>query len=80
MLSDLSESLSGVRVIAAFNRASNNVLHHRNVVGDYRTANDYAAQVNGIYAAASEVLGLLGQAAVLLIGGRMVLGRRALGR
>src|SRR5262245_27524225 len=28
VLSDLSESLSGVRVVAGFNRARNNVLHH----------------------------------------------------
>ena len=73
VLSDLAESLSGVRVIAAHNRQLNNVIHHRNVVGDYRAANNYTAQVNGIYAAATEGLGLLGQAAVLLIGGRMVL-------
>jgi ATP-binding cassette subfamily B protein len=73
VLSDLSESLSGVRVIAAYNRQPHNIVHHRNVVGDYRAANNYTAQVNGIYGAASEGLGLLGQAVVLLIGGRMVL-------
>jgi ATP-binding cassette, subfamily B, bacterial len=73
VLSDLAESLAGVRVIAAHNRQLNNVIHHRNVVGDYRAANNYTAQVNGIYASATEGLGLVGQAAVLLIGGRMVL-------
>ena len=43
VLSDLSESLSGVRVVTGFNRQRHNVLHHRNVVGDYRDANDYTA-------------------------------------
>ena len=33
VLSDLSESLSGVRVVTGFNRARHNVLHHRNVTG-----------------------------------------------
>ena len=32
VLSDLSESLSGVRVVTGFNRARHNVLQHRNVV------------------------------------------------
>jgi ATP-binding cassette, subfamily B, bacterial len=73
VLSDLSESLAGVRVIAAHNRQLNNIVHHRNVVGDYRAANNYTAKVNGVYAAGTEGLGLLGQAAVLLVGGRMVL-------
>jgi ATP-binding cassette, subfamily B, bacterial len=49
------------------------VIHHRNVVGDYRVANDYTARVNGFYGAATDALGVLGQATVLLVGGRMVL-------
>jgi ATP-binding cassette subfamily B protein len=72
VLSDLSESLSGVRVVAGFNRARNNVLHHRNVVGEYRDANDYTADVSAIYGAGSEMIGVLGQAALLFIGGTMV--------
>ena len=43
VLSDLSESLSGVRVVTGFNRARHNVLQHRNVVGEYRDANDHTA-------------------------------------
>jgi ATP-binding cassette subfamily B protein len=73
VLSDLSESLAGVRVIAAYNRQLHNIVHHRNVVGDYRVANNYTAGVNATYGAASEGLGLLGQAAILLVGGNMVL-------
>ncbi len=72
VLSDLSESLSGVRVVSGFNRARNNVLHHRNVVGEYRDANDYTAEVTAVYGAGSEMIGVLGQAALLFIGGTMV--------
>jgi ATP-binding cassette subfamily B protein len=72
VLSDLSESLAGVRIVAGFNRMRHNVLHHRNVVGVYRDANDYTANLAATYGAGSELIGLLGQAALLLIGGTMV--------
>jgi ATP-binding cassette subfamily B protein len=73
VLSDLAEGLAGIRVTALHNRQLHNILHHRNVVGEYRDANEYTAQVNSLYAAGSQGLGLLGQAVILLIGGRMVL-------
>jgi ATP-binding cassette subfamily B protein len=73
VLSDLAESLSGMRVISAYNRQLNNITHHRNVVGDYRGANFYTARTNAIYGPGSDVLGLLAQAAILAIGGKMVL-------
>ncbi len=72
VLSDVSESLQGVRVVAAFNRQHNNVLHHRNVVGTYRDANDYTAELNARYGAVTEWIGLMGQAIILVIGGSMV--------
>jgi ATP-binding cassette subfamily B protein len=72
VLSDLSESLSGVRVVTGFNRARHNVLHHRNVTGTYRDANDHTARIAATYGACTEFVGLLGQAALLLIGGNMV--------
>ena len=72
VLSDLSESLAGVRIVAGFNRQRHNVLNHRNVVGEYRDANDHTAQLAASYGAGSEVIGLLGQAALLGIGGAMV--------
>ena len=72
VLSDVSESLSGVRVVAGFNRQRHNVLHHRNVVGEYRDANDYTAQINAKYGASTEWIGIMGQAMLLLIGGTMV--------
>jgi ATP-binding cassette subfamily B protein len=72
VLSDLAESLSGVRVVTGFNRARNNVLRHRNVTGVYRDANDHTAHLAATYGAATEFWGLLGQAVLLLIGGNMV--------
>ncbi len=72
VLSDVSESLQGVRVVAAFNRQHNNVLHHRNVVGTYRDANDHTAELNARYGASTEWIGLMGQAIILVIGGTMV--------
>jgi len=72
VLSDLSESLSGVRVVTGFNRARNNVLHHRNVSGEYRDANDHTAHLSALYGSSTEAVGLIGQAALLLIGGNMV--------
>jgi ATP-binding cassette subfamily B protein len=72
VLGDLSESLHGVRTVAAHNRQRQNVIQHRNVVGDYRAANNYTAQINAIYGPGTQLLGYLGQAALLGIGGNMV--------
>jgi ATP-binding cassette subfamily B protein len=71
-LSDLSETLHGVRIVTAHNRQRHNVLHHRNVVGSYRDANLYTAQINAIYGPGTQFIGYLGQAALLAIGGVMV--------
>ena len=73
VLSDLSESLHGVRTVAAHNRQRYNVVHHRNVVGDYQRANNYTAQINAIYGPGTQLLGYMAQAALLAIGGTMVL-------
>ncbi|MGA3148683.1 MAG: ABC transporter ATP-binding protein, partial [Acidimicrobiales bacterium] len=72
VMADLSESLHGVRVVAAHNRQRFNIVHHRNVVGDYRDANIYTAQINAIYGPGTQLVGWLGQAALLGIGGDMV--------
>ncbi len=72
VLADLSESLHGVRTVAANNRQQYNVVQHRNVVGDYRGANNYTAQINAIYGPGTMLLGYLGQGALLAIGGNMV--------
>jgi ATP-binding cassette subfamily B protein len=73
VLADLSESLHGVRVVVAHNRQHRNVVHHRNVVGEYRDANDYTAKINAVYGPGTQLLGYLGQAALLAVGGNMVL-------
>ncbi|MEM9133014.1 MAG: ABC transporter ATP-binding protein [Actinomycetota bacterium] len=73
VLSDLSESLAGMRVIAASNRRRHNVIHHTNVVGAHRDANVDAATVGAVYGPANEAIGVAGQAVLLAIGGRMVL-------
>ncbi len=73
VLADLSESLHGVRIVTAHNRQRHNVIHHRNVVGDYRDANNYTAHVNAVYGPGTQLLGVLGQAVLLAIGGNMVL-------
>ena len=72
VLADLSESLHGVRIVTAHNRQRNNVIHHRNVVGDYRDANNYTAQVTAIYGPGTQLLGVVGQGVLLAIGGTMV--------
>jgi ATP-binding cassette subfamily B protein len=73
VLSDLQESLAGVEVVTAHNRRLHNAVNHRNVVGDYREANDHTAWLGSVYGSGTDVLGYAGQAAVLLIGGEMVL-------
>ncbi len=73
VIADIAESLSGVRVIASYNRQRNNVIHHRNVLGAYRDANYKTARVTANYSTASDFIGLMGQALLLLIGGTMVL-------
>jgi ATP-binding cassette subfamily B protein len=72
VLGDLSESLHGVRTVAAYNRQKWNIVQHRNIVGEYREANNYTAQINAIYGPGTTMLGYLGQAALLAIGGHMV--------
>lgn len=73
VLADLSENLAGMRVIVATNRRRHNAAHHANVVGEHRDANVAAATVGAIYGPGNEAIGVVGQAVLLLIGGRMVL-------
>ena len=73
VLSDLQESLAGIRVITAHNRRRHNVVHHTNVVGDHKTANLDAIRAASIYTPGTEAIAVLGQAMILLIGGRLVI-------
>ena len=80
VLADLSENLAGIRVVVSSNRQARNSAEHRHVVGRYRDANLVTARAGAIYGPASEGIGLVAQAIVLLVGGRMVLrGDLALG-
>lgn len=72
VLADLSESLHGMRIVAAHNRHRQNIVHHRNVLGDYRAANFFTSRINAFYGPGTQMLGFLGQAALLAIGGNMV--------
>ena len=54
VIADISESLSGVRTIAAFNRGRSNLIHHRNVLGAYRAANYLTARVAAAYSTFSD--------------------------
>lgn len=72
VLSDLSESLAGIRLIAAFNRRFHNLVHHRNVVGEHMDANVAMARVGALYAPATELVGVLSQIVLLFVGARMV--------
>jgi ATP-binding cassette, subfamily B, bacterial len=73
VLADLSESLSGVRVVTAHNRQKYNVVKHRNIVGEYRDANYFTGRLNGVYGPGSQLLGVVGQVVILAVGGNMYL-------
>jgi ATP-binding cassette subfamily B protein len=73
VLADLQESLSGIRIIAAHNRRRHNVVHHNNVVGEHLDANLYTARVGAIYGPGTEAVGVIGQALILGIGGKLFL-------
>lgn len=73
MFTDLAESLHGVRVVTAYHRQDRNIAQHRTVVGRYRDANDFTGHISAIYGPGTSVIGMLGMAALLLAGGRMVL-------
>jgi len=73
VLSDLQESLSGVRIVAAHNRQPYNAVLHHEIVSEYRAANDYTADLNAVYGPSADLIGIMGQVVLLLVGGHMVL-------
>jgi len=73
VMADLQESLSGIRIVAAYNRQRYNEVKHRNIVGDHRVANEGAARVAAVYGPGSDAVGTLGTGLILFLGGRMVL-------
>ena len=73
VMSDLSESLHGMRVVTTHNRQARNVATHRRIVGAYRDANVTTGRIGALYGALTISIGILGQALVLAIGGHLVL-------
>jgi ATP-binding cassette subfamily B protein len=72
VMTDLAESLAGVRTVAAFNRQRRNMNNHHGLVGQYLQANNWVARIGALYIPSSEIIGILGQAIVLFIGAHMV--------
>lgn len=73
LLADLQENLAGMRVVTAYNRQRRNYARHRELAGQYNDANLYTARVAATYGPGTEGLGVLAQAVLLFLGGRMVL-------
>ena len=73
LLADLSENLSGIRVISALNRRRRNNQAHQQITNNYLDANLFTARAGAIYGPATEAVGIASQAVVLLVGGWMVL-------
>ena len=72
VLADLSESLAGIRVIAATGRRLENAVRHRKVTARFRDANLSMSRVQAIYGPSTEAIGIAAQGLVLAIGGVMV--------
>ena len=73
VMADLQESLSGIRILTAYNRQSYNVARHRDIVGAHLDANVESARVAAIYGPGSDFVGGAATALVLFIGGGFVL-------
>lgn len=72
VLTDLAESMAGIRLIAAHNRRARNIEHHHAVLGAHQDANLHVSQIGTLYGPASDLISLGGQLAILWIGGGMV--------
>ena len=73
ILSNLSESLAGMRVITAFNQRKNRSKLHDEITVAHFEANVFTGRAQAIFGPGTEAVGIVTQAIVLLIGGRMVL-------
>jgi ATP-binding cassette subfamily B protein len=73
VLTDLQESLAGIRLVSAHNRAAHNVERHRAVLGRYLDANVYTGRIGALYGPGSELVAVAGQAVLLVVGGQRVL-------
>ena len=68
VLSDLQESLSGMRLVISFNRMKHNMINHVNIVGDHRNANDYTAKIQSIYRQGTQVITTLTSIVIFIAG------------
>jgi len=68
VLSDLQESLSGMRLVISFNRMKHNIINHRNVVGDYRDANNFTAKISALYSSGTMFVDIATTMIVLTVG------------
>jgi ATP-binding cassette, subfamily B, bacterial len=76
VLADLQESLSGVRIVTAYNRQRYNTSRHIDIIGEHYDANVEATRVAAVYGPGTELVGTFGQGLILLVGGWMVLDQR----
>lgn len=72
VLSHLSESLHGIRVIIGFNRQLISKKQHYEILDAYRKANNKTGYIAAIYGPATQMLGVLSQAFLLGYGSYMV--------
>ena len=73
VLSNLAESLAGIRVITAFGRRDHDVARHQQIIDAHLNANLYTGRAQALFGPGTESIGIIAQAVVLLVGGRMVL-------
>ena len=73
VLSNLAESLAGIRVITAFGRRDHDVARHQQIIDAHLNANLYTGRAQALFGPGTESIGIIAQAVVLLVGGRMAL-------
>ena len=73
VLSNLAESLAGIRVITAFGRRDHDVARHQKIIDAHLNANLYTGRAQALFGPGTESIGIIAQAVVLLVGGRMAL-------
>lgn len=72
VLDDLTETLSGIRTVTAHDRSAENIERHESLVAEHRRANLVTARIGALFGSVGETLGILGQVAVLGVGGLLV--------
>ena len=73
VLSNLAESLAGIRVITAFGRRDHDVVRHQRIIDAHLNATLYTGRAQALFGPGTESIGIIAQAVVLLVGGRMAL-------